>query len=53
MDYVACPVYRTAIRQGDLTSTGHSTNYIMHINLPISTNTTPEFWIKRGIALIT
>lgn len=35
-DKYSCPVYRTALRQGDTTSTGHSTNYILNIPLPIS-----------------
>ena len=40
-----CPVYRTSIRQGELSSTGHSTNFIIYISLPISEDKNPDYWI--------
>jgi len=49
----SCPVYKTSIRKGELSSTGHSTNYILSILLPIGLDYTSDFWIQRGVAMIT
>lgn len=46
-----CPVYKTLTRAGTLSTTGHSTNYILSIELPSSQ--LPSYWIKRGVAFIT
>ena len=43
-----CPMYKTVIRQGMLDSTGHSTNYVMDLQLAIGK--TNENWQQAGVA---
>jgi len=44
-----CPLYKTASRLGELSTTGQSTNLISTVQLP---TTEPELWILRGVALV-
>ena len=46
-----CPVYRTSQRSGTLSTTGHSSNYILDLLLPSSHP--PQHWVCRGTAALT
>lgn len=46
----ACPLYKTSTRKGELSTTGHSTNFVMY--LMISTARPSDYWVRRGAALL-
>ena len=46
-----CPVYKTTQRQGELSTTGHSTNFIMYLDLPIEQGSRDR-WIGRSTAVV-
>lgn len=50
MEQYDCPIYKTTERRGVLATTGHSSNFVMFIQL--STDKKPNHWINRGTASI-
>jgi len=48
----ACPVYKTSDRRGVISTSGHSSNFIMYIYLKHSPEHSEIFWTKRGVAMI-
>lgn len=48
----SCPLYKTSVRAGILSTTGQSTNFVLHVTLPIKGGTTSDFWVLQGTALL-
>jgi dynein heavy chain len=43
-----CPMYKVVSRAGTLSTTGHSTNFVMFLEMPTKENA--DVWIRGGVA---
>jgi dynein heavy chain, axonemal len=48
----SCPLYKTSMRAGILSTTGQSTNFVLHVGLPMAEGTREDYWILQGVALL-
>lgn len=47
-----CPLYKTSVRYGTLSSLGQSTNFVVAIELPVSKEHEDDYWVLQGVAAL-
>ena len=47
-----CPLYKTSARSGTLSTTGHSTNFILSLPVPCGATKGQDHWVRRGCAML-
>jgi len=45
-----CPLYKTAVRAGVLSTTGASSNFVVAVDMPTDRN--PDYWVSMGAAML-
>jgi len=45
-----CPLYKTAVRKGVLSTTGASSNFVVAVDMPTDRN--PDYWVSMGAAML-
>lgn len=49
-DDYAAPLYKTSVRSGILSTTGLSTNFVVHVHMP--SREPPAVWVQRAAAML-
>jgi dynein heavy chain len=48
-NFYNCPLYKVLSRAGTLSTTGHSTNYVLFVEIP--SDREQNVWVKAGVAM--
>lgn len=51
----SCPLYKTGARQGVLSTTGMSTNFVLYVEIPTNQENflqVPTHWVRRAAAML-
>lgn len=52
LQFYECPLYKTSVRAGVLSTTGQSTNFVLHIRLPLPAGARPQQSVLQGVAAL-